>query len=473
LPTTYDTVAYPAAIFERTQPDRLAVFATLHGLTPPDPATARVLEIGCGEGLNLLAFAAAYPQAQYTGFDLAETAIAKGRELATAAGLVNVTLEVGNALDYARSIAAGSFDYVIAHGVFAWVPAEVRTAIMELIGHALSPHGVAYVSYNTLPGGYFRLAMRDMLLHEVGEIADPTAKIEAARAHLKAIADADAKGVLAAEHLKQLAADMLDRDVNVLFHDELGEVFAPQSLTAVVNAAKASGLRYLADGEHVRLYEGFLEDGELLSREPDRAVVRVAQTTDYREACMFRMSLFVRDEARPCRTIDPNMINDMWISTVLSWHEEKQKFHHSESKFLDVADDEMNVIMHRVADAQPGRIPVRGLINDEQRQRMFLKLFSIGHVGLHMNAAPFALKVGDRPKASPLIRGEIALARPVLSRLDHQLLTIDQSHVRALLNAANGQRSVDQMIADLDGIFPANEIVPALTALAKKAVMLG
>ena len=68
--TPYDRVTYPSAIFPRTHPDRLAVIALLHGLTPPDIARARTLEMGCGDGLNLCSLAAAHPQAQFEGFDL-------------------------------------------------------------------------------------------------------------------------------------------------------------------------------------------------------------------------------------------------------------------------------------------------------------------------------------------------------------------------------------------------------------------
>jgi SAM-dependent methyltransferase len=471
MPTTYDTVAYPSKLFERTQPERLAVFAALHGLTPPPVDTARVLEIGCGEGHNIIGLAAAWPHAQFVGFDLAETAIARGRALAALAGLGNVTLEVRNALDAAQHIAPGSFDYIIAHGVYAWVPEPVRAAIMALIGHALSPHGVAYISYNALPGGYFRMAMRDMLLHEVSGIADPAARVEAARDFLKAHTGIDAKKNISVEHMRLLAEEMLDRDASVLFHDELGEVFDPQLLSNVVAAAGSAGLLYLCDGEHVRLYEGFLEPGEDESGNADRMVLRKAQSIDFLEACYFRLSLFVRDEARPCRTLDPDIISRFWISTVLAWDEEKQKFHADDSKFLDVDDAEMNAAFHKIAAARPGRLPVEGLIRDQQRRRMFVKLFAAGHVDFHTGPAPFAMEVGPKPASSPLIRAEIAAEKPILSRLDHKSLTIDQPHVRALLAAANGQRTIAEMAAELGDTFPADEIVPALNAAARKALM--
>ena len=57
-PTAYDEFAYPGQVFPQTHPDRLATIATLLGLEPAPPTEQfRVLEVGCGDGGNLLALA--------------------------------------------------------------------------------------------------------------------------------------------------------------------------------------------------------------------------------------------------------------------------------------------------------------------------------------------------------------------------------------------------------------------------------
>ena len=308
MSTTYDEVAYPSVLFKRTHPERLAVVAALHGLAPPPLETARVLEIGCGEGLNLLALAAGYPRAQFDGFDLAASAIARGEALREAAGLENVTLATRDILEARVEIAPGSFDYIVAHGVYAWVPEPVRAAIMALIGHALSPHGVAYVSYNALPGGHFRMAMRDMLLHAVDGITDPDARVEKARAFLQGLVDSDGQGRVAIELFREFAGEMLNRHTSVLFHDELGDVLRAAIGERSSGGGGAGGPRYLGDSEHARIEEAFLEPGEDDGGDPERAVVRKAQTLDYQDACLFRMSLFVRGECVPRRDLDPDRL---------------------------------------------------------------------------------------------------------------------------------------------------------------------
>ena len=55
----------------------------------------------------------------------------------------------------------GEFDYVIAHGVYAWVPPPVRDALLAAIHAHLAPDGLAFVSYNAHPGGYLRKTLRE------------------------------------------------------------------------------------------------------------------------------------------------------------------------------------------------------------------------------------------------------------------------------------------------------------------------
>lgn len=457
-----------------THPDRLCLFGKLHGLSPAPAATARVLEIGCGEGYNLMGLAAAYPNARFEGFDLAETAIEIGREQAASAGLDNVHLWVGDILDVARTIEPGSFDYIIAHGVYAWVPEHVREAVLELTARALSPHGIAYISYNALPGGHFRMAMRDLLLHEVGHIDDPKEKIAAAHKVLKDLTEMDSRSEITIETLKVMAGLLLEKNETVLFHDELGGIYAPHSLTDMVANGTKAGLRYLTDSEFVRVYEAFLtedDDPRASPAEIDALLVHRAQSQDNRNTCFFRSSLFVRADAPVRRALDPEVLDELYISTSLQYDAEDDAFHGDKERRIRFAEDSIKDAFKRVIAVYPGRLPLRDFMEDERWREVVMRLFSVTYIDLHAGPAPFVAAVGERPEASPFARYEIGLGKTRLSRLDHNEVDIAQDNLRALLAAANGERTIEEIGREVDGIFPADEVLPALNAAARIALM--
>jgi SAM-dependent methyltransferase len=145
----YDSVTYPSFSFIDTHPDRLASMAILHGLSPAPVERCRVLEIACNEGANLIPMAYAIPTSEFVGFDLARLPIERGQERIRELGLRNVRLFESNLLDAGTEL--GQFDYIIAHGLYAWVPEPVRDRLLALCGELLTPDGVAFVSYNAKP----------------------------------------------------------------------------------------------------------------------------------------------------------------------------------------------------------------------------------------------------------------------------------------------------------------------------------
>ena len=50
----YDELPYEGTCIPTTSPERLATLARFAGYSPPDLQRARVLEIGCGDGGNII-----------------------------------------------------------------------------------------------------------------------------------------------------------------------------------------------------------------------------------------------------------------------------------------------------------------------------------------------------------------------------------------------------------------------------------
>ena len=136
-----------------------ATVAVLYGLHPPDPFTARVLEIGCGAGGNLIAMAAATPGIRALGFDLAAGPIADGQRAIAEIGLTNVELRHGDVRERDRP------RRVRLHRRPRRLQLDPGGRARRAAGDdprvPRAANGIAYVSYNAEPGGYFRRMLRD------------------------------------------------------------------------------------------------------------------------------------------------------------------------------------------------------------------------------------------------------------------------------------------------------------------------
>src|SRR5271169_6418311 len=179
MPTAYDEIPYPGSAFSRTHPDRLAVMAILFGMAPAPVARCRVLEIGCGDGGNLIPMAFGLPESSFTGVDLAESAIARGQELIGRLGLRNIQLRYLDLMDVDSGFP--EFDYIIAHGVYSWVPPQVAEKILDICKSHLAEQGVAFVSYNTYPGGHLLDTIREMMQFHMRNIHIPRERLRQAR----------------------------------------------------------------------------------------------------------------------------------------------------------------------------------------------------------------------------------------------------------------------------------------------------
>ena len=183
----YDSVPYDVAAYRQTHIGHLYTIGRLLGMEPPDFRRARVLELGCAAGGNILPMSDQYRAADFTGIDLSPVQIRQGKELIAALGLSNIALRAESIVDFPAS--AGKFDYIICHGTYSWVPPEVRPKILELTQRHLSPNGLAVISYNTLPGWAAVRGLRDIMNYHVAPLNTPEEKIAQARALLQLILD--------------------------------------------------------------------------------------------------------------------------------------------------------------------------------------------------------------------------------------------------------------------------------------------
>lgn len=465
----YDAVPYPGRAFVQTHPDRLATLAALFGIDAPPPGDCDVLELGCGAGGNLLPMAVALPGSRFVGIDSSRHAIRRAQALSDELGLTNVSFEQVAIEDH---VPAGGVDYVIAHGVFSWVPAEVRERLLALCASSLSPHGVAYVSYNALPGGHPRRALREMLAYHVDAIERPEDRMTAARGFLRLLgAAAEADGDLA-RTLGPEARRLSEQVDALLFHDTLAEVNHPLYFHEFVAQAGAHGLRYLTEAEFSETQIGALPEqlqGALLTISD---AVRREQYLDFLKERMFRQTLLVHETTELVRTPQPQRLAALAVSGPLRWgvaeDTGRTTFTGPGGAHLTTDHPLVTAVLQKIGDAWPAAPWIADLARSEQELPAIcdalLRCFAANLVRLHVHPPRLSTTVGERPRVSALARLEAArgemltTARHTAIRLDDELgqrlvMLLDGTRDRAaLLDAleSDAQMSRDELAAGLE-----------------------
>ena len=449
----YDQVHYPSFPFVRTHPITTGVFAALYGRRFRPFAASRVLEVGCGDGVNLINMALGAPQAEFLGVDLAEQPIAVARATAQRGGCANVGF---HACDLAEIDASyGRFDYMIAHGVYAWVPARAREALMRIVGERLSDDGLAVVSYNALPGARFRQAIRDMLLCVTDRAEIPEQKLDLARSFLaeqiEVWSDAEADEMA----LKSEARRILAIPPEVLYHDELNKDFAPQLLSDTVAAGARFELTYLCDAQP-KLSEEALFPSDALAAIRERAGgdwARFEQLADFRSMPRFRYSLFCRGEAD--RRREPARLRGLWACDQLTVLEANPRapdgaaFKAANNARIKTRDPELSAFLVTLAAAFPLAVPLDPASESPNLAKHIFRLFANQVIQVTTEQWPLVAVPGERPKASALARLQAANGGSMVATLRSHIAQIEDAPTRALLPLMDGTRTRHELTLEM------------------------
>ena len=456
----YTRIPYPGLAFPQTHPARLALLAILYGLEPAPPERARVLEVGCADGLNLVAMAAHSPGLEVVGFDLVEPAL--GIQAASDLGLGNVRLERADLLEPRDW---GRFDYIVAHGVYAWVADSAREALMALFARCLAPQGIAFVSYNALPGARLRTMLREMVLLHAGEETGLAERVDSGRELYEFLAPwaqdrPDAYGAVLASELERLRR--LPKPL--LAHDDLGTRYDPVWLRDVARHAESHGLRYLADAEPGELRADRQPPGVDAQLDALAGGSRVVweQYADLLAGRAFRQTLLCRAAAPLDDAIAPSRMERLW-------------FRATESAGSGGADGEPGSgqrhetsgngssgapAVERLALAHP-----RSFAFDELHETLggrepatlaaeLWEAFRAGQVELAAGPDRHVTVAGERPATSPLARWQ-ATRGPELTNLRHEPVRLNDPLGRVLIRLCDGTRDrpalVDALVGSVGG----------------------
>ncbi|MGJ7581165.1 methyltransferase regulatory domain-containing protein [Variovorax sp. RHLX14] len=312
----YDEVPYDSHPFPQSAVEHLATRAFSFGLSAPDPAYARVLELGCAGGGNLIPFAGRYPHATALGIDLSPVQIESGIHAAKRAGLTNIDFRVADLTDIAASL--GQFDYIICHGVYSWVPPSAQDAILRICNQNLAPDGVAYISYNVYPGWKTREIARDAMLLRASSGTDPAGRLSLGMGMLATLLETSESGSVMRTVIEDVKPLVRTADPAYISHEFLEPFNAPCYFTDLLARASAHGLAYLAEAASSSMFAENYPDAirDFLLRECGGSQVVMEQYIDFFTNRSFRQTLFVK-EARAGQidfSLDPARVASMFFA---------------------------------------------------------------------------------------------------------------------------------------------------------------
>ena len=485
----YDDLPYTDHAYAESHPDRLAVVARLSGWDAADPATGRVLELGCGRGGNLLPMAAALPDARLVGVDRSRRQIDEAGRIAAAAKLPNVSF-VDASFESLGEI-GGPFDFIVCHGVGSWIPPAARRELLRVVAGCLAPAGVGYLSFNVLPGWYERLAARDWLRFTAGPrgprgMTSGRSASDDGGESLRWLVDHVSPELAGYRRaLEGVAHRLAETDRAYHVHEYLAEDHHPQLVTDLLAEAADAGLGYLGDAiPSETALEMLPAPARDRARELDAPEAQ--QLVDFVRCTAFRRMLLVRADASAARgwrwpaQLRVEAIDGLRVASRLRPASDGPPDAVGEPFLagdvtVQVMDRQARRALRRLAAAAPRSLAFAELArgtDDTQalREELFDLWLATGAIDLHVREPALGDADSARPLACPIARWHAAHGGPITNRWHQEVRLVDPP-MRDVLARLDGSRTVEECAAE---VGCSTEVTrAAVGALAASALLVG
>ena len=424
----YDALPYLSLPISYTQPNTISALASLFGLPSPPPAHARVLELGCASGGNLIPLAARYPEGSFLGIELSGVQVANGNSRIASLGLTNVKLVCD---DIAQLVLPeASFDYIICHGVYSWVPPMVQDAIFRVAATCLAENGLAAISYNVLPGWHLRGPVREILLAHAGSEGHPQERVARAREMLRLLEKStspDPYGTLLRAEAKRMAR----MPSSYILGEFLAAHNAPTTFQDFTQRAMQYNLGFLCEAD---LNAGARGTLDIATRQSLSAIAgsdraKAEQYLDLLSGRPFRRSIMTKTSAG--RTFgEPRAENLAGLHFVCQLRPDQTGSDATRAAFTDRRGQP--IVTHwksiartfnRLADAYPSTVPVDTLVGTgaeaTQISAALLQLLQEGRALVSRTPVSIGPATEVRPIAWDYARAEASRGLPFVTNLHH------------------------------------------------------
>lgn len=468
----YDELTYETNPFPETHPDNLAALGRLFGVQTVSAQQCRVLELGSATGGNIIPMAWMLPHSEFVGVELSTPQVEIGQRIIRQLAMPNIQLAVGDILELEPAI-IGQFDYIIAHGVYSWAPAAVREKILQLAHDCLTPNGLAYISYNLLPGWRMRGGLRDLLLQATRTVSSADAKYRVAIAALKRLqqalqgAEADSQ-----RYMQKEIAYLLDAHPSYLLHEYLAAENNAFLFSEFLADAERHGLQYVCETDLHTLFDTTLSPPAQAALADIDDPLQHEQWMDFVRMRAFRKSLLCRADLPLEREIDIDVFTTFFFSASLRLQGEANLSNTQAAIFLTPDGSELKV-SHPLSKAallylqavHPYTPDFAELFAQSEQQvreaggehyvgerhELVSELFSLySYRAVYGRLEPCVSWPGapEYPKASALARLQAAEGWGCIATIRHQALSLD-AFSRRLLQALDGTRTAAELAHNL------------------------
>lgn len=484
-PNPYDQIPYRGFPRRHSHPELLAANATIFGLQPPSVATSRILEVGCGDGANLISIAASLPDAQCSGVDRSETHITKGQEVIDGAGLTNIQLQQGSFADLATP--EQPYDYIIAHGVYSWISSEEQQQLLALLKSQLSPNGVAFVSYNCYPGWNLRKLVRELLLYRTRNVEDPQQRVNIARQILPILAGAVPPAMQGyAALLADEQALINQTDDYYIAHEHLEVDNEPCHFHEFATRLDQNSLQFLCEAELASMFINRYPAPLAALQTKDTDVIEAEQLLDFAVLRMFRQTLICHDAQEVSRQLNPDIAKELlatahgvYDQAPLRFDTQPESFQGSRGANVTTSHPLAKAAMLVMAENWPKRLTFAELETlahqklagtstaalesealeqaSQSLSEMLLACATADIVELHASAGTFATEVSDKPVASQLARYQAGIGSTVTT-LRHVPLNLDTLS-QHLIQLCDGNNDLETMALSVETLVSQGKFV--------------
>lgn len=289
---------YTANFYDDQSPVRLNYIAALNGFAPrPIDRPFTYCELGCGLGLTTNLLAAAYPHGEFHGIDLNPAHIETARKDAAAGGIANVSFWERSFADL-NDVALPAFDFITLHGVYAWVGADTRRTIRQLIKDRLKPGGIVYISYNALPGWAGLMPLRQIMLSFTANLGGSTLdKVRHGIAYLRFLRERQARYFVENPGAGEMLDTLLNQSAKYIAHEYFNANWHPMYLSEIATDMAEAGLAFAGSIPTFLNYRQMAVPGtyqEIFATAPDRIVFETHKDIVRNEK--FRRDVFVKKD---------------------------------------------------------------------------------------------------------------------------------------------------------------------------------